>query len=302
MCDDEVPLEARVARTTLMVEIDVPYVLPVLVEDLGDFVRMVLPVGQPGPHHLQVPINDYRSALRQVFGRNINDRVVTQLHPRGAFHPRIWRNGIASAEPSAPDLPVRSEDLEVVRPRAIAFHRIQRQLADLFEVVTPARSNSAVYGPAISQILATCAMEVEALMRAVFEANTGKAESNVNDWHRLLPHMRLDEWQTELSYFPEWSWIRPFYGWSQHRPPDWWTANNKLKHEATRSWRADLGTVIAAAAAILVLLEAQFGPRVTYMLPNAGLAQMTITARANWSSSELYFPAHRGAMTPVHAL
>lgn len=230
---------------------------------------------------------------------NVSWKPVTlkKLQRVGQYHPRIFRNGI-SAEflPARAPCKVRSEDRAAVRTRCVAFHRIQRQLLEVFEMVSPIRQHETVFGAGIQQVLTLAAREVETLLRAAFEENAPSftRNPNINNWHGLHEPMRLGEWSAALRHFPEWGTISPFCDWTISQAPSWWTANNKFKHEEELSGRANLGAAIAAMAAIRILLEGQFGPGVEEFLPDAGLTIIDITSRPRWSVDELYFAPARG--------
>lgn len=221
----------------------------------------------------------------------------SKLNRPGQYHPRIFRNGISPEFlPDGPPWRVRSEDKAIARTRCVAFHRIQRQLLEVFEVVAPIRAHETVFGAAIQQVLTLAAREVETLLRAAFEKNAPNfnGRSTIRHWHQLHAPMRLGEWSAVLGHYPEWGTISPFRDWTAGQAPSWWTANNKFKHEEEQSCQANLGAAIAAMSAIRILLEVQFGPGIEELLPDAGLTTINITNRPKWSADELYFVPARG--------
>lgn len=229
-----------------------------------------------------------------------------KLQRPGQYHPRIFRNGISTEFlPARFGCKVRSEDRTAARTRCVAFHRIQRQLLDVFEMVSPIRPHEAVFGAGIQQVLTLAAREVETLLRAAFDGNcpSSNALSNIKSWFALREPMRLGEWDAVLRHFPEWGVISPFREWTATHAPLWWTANNKFKHDDEMSGRANLGAAIAAMSAIRVLLDAQFGTGVEEFLPDAGLTELDIVHRPKWSVEELYFvPLQGESLEAVPAL
>ena len=237
--------------------------------------------------------------ISSVLSSNVSWKQVTttKLNGPGQYHPRIYRNGISPEFlPAGSSSRVRSEDRTAARTRSVAFHRIQRQLLEVFEMVSPIRAHETVFGAGIQQVLTLAAREVETLLRAAFEENapSSNGHSNIKNWHRLHEPMRLGEWSAVLRHFPEWGALSPFCDWTANHAPSWWTANNKFKHEEDQSGRANLGAAIEAMSAIRILLEAQFGPGVEEFLPDAGLTTIDITDRPKWSTDELYFAPSRG--------
>jgi hypothetical protein len=184
----------------------------------------------------------------------------------------------------------------------LSFHRIQKQLMEVFEVVTPGRENAAAHGAGIQQVLALAAFEIEALLSQAFRANSTSPKSDMSNWIALAKPMRLGEWEAKLPYFPEWQWVRPFAQ-RTSAVPRWWTAYNKLKHEPDRRWKADLEAAISATCAVRILLEAHFGPGIRSLLIPAGPAEVEITRRPRWAPDEVYFaPLGNNSLTPILAL
>lgn len=225
----------------------------------------------------------------------------------GEYHPRIWRNGIAgevidvkharSAKPA---------ELVELRQRVVALHRIQRQLADVFEVVTPNDAHRGVAGEAIGQILALAAFEVERLLREAYVANcspqrlAARDRLTMGNFSALAPPMRLAEWAACLEFYDEWGEVRPFVTWTGGAVPAWWTAYNRRKHDPAGAASANLENMIACVVAVRVLLEAEFGPVVESLVPEEGIASIRVTARPTWSPEELYFPPTRDHVDGDH--
>lgn len=249
-----------------------------------------------------------RDEVSSALSSNISWRPVTpkKLQRPGQYHPRIFRNGISAEFLSAGSLcKVRPEDRTAARTRCVTFHRIQRQLLDVFEMVSPIKGHEAVFGAGIQQVLTLAAREVETLFRAAFEENCPNTNtpSNINAWYALREPMQLSEWHAVLRHFPDWGAIFPFRDWTTGQAPSWWTANNKFKHEEEMSARANLGAAISAISAIRILLDAQFGPGVEEFLPDAGLTTIDIAGRPKWAAEDLYFAPPRGEpLVPVLAL
>jgi hypothetical protein len=189
---------------------------------------------------------------------------------RGQVHPRVWRNG-HSATPidkyyrcKIPD-----KELQAARPRVVAFHRIQRQLLDVFDYVTPRKANELAFGAAIQQLLAITAIEVETLLREAYRLNCSAAidRSNIVNWYRLAAPMRLGEWRATLVHFTDFGELARFF----------------------LSASANLSAVINAVSAARILLEAQFGSGIHDILPDAGLSALQITYEPDWTVEEMYF-------------
>jgi hypothetical protein len=215
----------------------------------------------------------------------------------GEYHPRIWRNGISDA-PILVRTPSEQRacfatDLPDLRRRVVAHHRIQKQLADIFEVATPVRANAATYGEAIGQVLALAAFEVEQLLREVYRLNSATGRGGNLKFKQLArelePQMMLSEWEAGLSYYADWGTLRPFHGWSQSAPA-WWRAYNDQKHSSSGAQTSTLANAISCVVANRILLQAEFGPFVRQLLPGEGIASIDVVTSPSWALAEQYFP------------
>ena len=256
--------------------------LAFLIEDIGTDFRVVPSQG-----------NTHIVRFYEKMGRSFEDLLRVEpfseharLRPatlgRGQVHPRIWRNGQSPVQIDGYRQSVLETELLMARPRVVAFHRIQRQLLDIFDYVTPCKENLTTFGAAIQQLLAITAIEVETLLRDTYQLNcdTKSEHSTICDWHKLAGPMRLAEWEVELEHFADFGKLAPFRNWTRDAAPKWWTANNKLKHDSSLASRANLGAAIDAVGAVRVLLEAQFGSGVRDILPDAGLAAIKMALLA----------------------
>jgi hypothetical protein len=217
-----------------------------------------------------------------------------QLMP-GEYHPRVWRNGISVSWIEDSAVAFNKTELAVIRERIIALHRIQRQLAEIFEVITPTPSHAQVHGEAIGQILTLAATETERLLKECYVANSpptdrGKLfrELKMGNLHSLHRPMRLGEWEVCLPYYDDWPPFRPFADWTQAAVPAWWTAYNSRKHNPNRRDAANLESAISSVAAVRILLEVEFGPGIEALLPPAGPASISVRSTPSWSGIELY--------------
>lgn len=247
-------------------------------------------------HH---DVDDPHDVLPRAFphGTDYGPVIAAQLLP-GEYHPRIWRNGIATSWITDNVNAMNTAEIATIRQRVIALHRIQRQLEEVFEVVTPNPAHAEVYGEATGQILTLAAAEVEQLLKEVFAANSNPAERprlfrslNMGAMFPLVAPMRLREWEVRLQFFDDWPVIRPFATWTNAAVPAWWTAYNSRKHDPAGRSESTLDNAINAVAAVRILLEAQFGPGVENLLPHIGTSTLNVTTRPVWADVELYSPA-----------
>ena len=266
-------------------------------EEVGGFVTVLSPqAARRESQRVSAGGRPFREIAEGLDPRARQVQVVPASLLPGEYHPRVWRNGIGSRAIHFMEAgSFKPADIDELRQRVVALHRIQRQLASVFEVVTPTQAQRGVMGEAIGQILALAAFEVERLLREAYVANSpphriAGRRLSMNDFHALLQPMHLADWGASLEYYEDWGEVRPFSGWTAAAVPGWWTAYNRRKHDPGNATSANLESAIACVLAVRVVLEAEFGPIVGRLLPDEGIAAIRVTARPVWRPEELYFP------------
>jgi hypothetical protein len=185
----------------------------------------------------------------------------------GEFYPRIWRTGEGLEQFGDPVL--RVEDTTFRGSFVNSLEQIEGLFDDLlsiFRVVHPAMDNLDAFGGAIRDIIILACTEVEAQWKGVLEAN-GVTPSGpyfkTSDYVRLLPAMKLDQYEVALIRYPRISATAPFMEWDTSKATQslpWYAAYNQVKHDReTRFEDASLKHAIEAVAACVVMLAAQFG-------------------------------------------
>jgi hypothetical protein len=186
----------------------------------------------------------------------------------GLFYPRIWRTGKELEQCGEPVLRV-----EVTTFRGSFVNSLEQieglfdDLLSIFRVVHPAMNNLKAYGGAIRDIIILASTEVEAQWKGVLEANgvtpRNGSHFNTSDYVRLLPVMRLNEYEVALIRYPRITATTPFMEWDASKPTQslpWYDAYNHVKHDReTKFEDASLSHAIEAVAACVVMLAAQFG-------------------------------------------
>jgi hypothetical protein len=185
----------------------------------------------------------------------------------GEYYPRIWRTGVdveryGEAFPRVEDTPFRESFVNSLEQIEGLFD----DLLSIFRVVHPAANNLGAYGGTIRDIIILACTEVEAQWKGVLEAN-GVTPSNRHfktpDYVKLLPVMKLDQYEVELIRYPGISGTGPFDTWNATEPTkslSWYDAYNQVKHDREAKFEeASLKHAIEAVAACIVMLAAQFG-------------------------------------------
>jgi hypothetical protein len=177
---------------------------------------------------------------------------------RGQYYPRMYRFG---------RIILSDEDQKALTATARSVHLLLRDLDELFEVVEPHAANAAAFGLKMRKLLILACTELEALWRAVLEANLYPLGERLTteDYVKLRLPMRLSDYEIGLVDYPDYPKVAPFRVWSEAKPTaslPWYDAYNLVKHDKERNLNlASLGNCIAASAAVFIIAVAQFGDR-----------------------------------------
>jgi hypothetical protein len=191
-----------------------------------------------------------------------------------------------------------SELIETSRGQLVA---LREQLERIFRTVHPVPANYGAYGHDIRNLLILAATEVEAHWKGVLTAN-GVAGGNTNDYVKLLPAMKLDEYALRLPFYPWLPEVAPFSGWSSTAPTrslSWYDAYNAVKHDREKEFqRGTLLHTLEAVCGCAVMIFAQFG-----VSGSAYRAEIStffeIAASPKWDPSEVYWMVRSGATKAV---
>jgi len=223
-----------------------------------------------------VPNPDYRSMATVEPGETLRDALARVpmfasetfiLHrmvlPPGAYYPRIARpvdqhpDDVPSGrwEPGSADVLVGT--LNQVRS-------LVGMLDAIFQAVHPSAANMSCFGSATRNLIILACTECEAQWRGVLLAHSySAARLKTDDYVKLMPAMRLGEYQVKLQHFPWLPAIAPYSGWEASAPTQtlpWYDDYNAVKHDREASFeRATLENAISSVAAVWVMIAAQFG-------------------------------------------
>ncbi len=208
---------------------------------------------------------------------------------RGQRHSRIWRGDI---------VPLTQEESRALASTGTATSSLLRILEQTFYAIEPNAENAHTFGQKLRHLLILTCTEVEAAWKGIMRANgVKKKKIGTEDYVKLLPVLRLDEWKLALPFYPDYPEVLPFKGWLPDQPTKslpWYDAYQAVKHDREESLgRATLENVISASAAMLTLAAAQFGWHY-WSDPdlNIGLFAQTLfqfRAWPKWKPNERYF-------------
>lgn len=147
-----------------------------------------------------------------------------------------------------------------------SYNNLTSALSDIFNVVEPDVRNREVYGHRIRELLTISCSEVEYLFLQVLKDNGYfSPRYSTNDYVKILPLLKLNEYRAELYMHPAMGTFSPFKDWNAQKPTEslsWYSSYNAAKHDRGGNFhQATLGAVINAISAVHILLEAQYGHR-----------------------------------------
>lgn len=179
----------------------------------------------------------------------------------GTAYKRIWR-------PLACLTSLKQSVETDKQTQAMIALRIQvERMEQIFQTVEPTGANIFCYGHRVRELLLLACMEVESSWKAVLRANEYKSSGRLTttDYVKLLPAMLLDCYTISLRSYPDFPAFSPFDGWDAAHPTQslgWYAAYNRTKHDREENLNAaGLQQAIHAVGAVVVMLQAQFGPQ-----------------------------------------
>lgn len=223
-------------------------------------------VGIPNPDHLSKVTVGADETLHEALARLPMYRskaflLHQMVHPPGAYYSRMSR---ASGVDDPPSIP-RDPGLDDVLVATLNQMRSLVGMLDaIFQAVHPTQANMQTYGNAGRNLIILACTECEAQWRGVLRANGYvRDRSSTNDFVKLLPAMRLDEYSVRLQHYPWLPPVVPYAGWDKANPTEtlsWYDSYNAVKHDREGEFhRATLQNSIASVAAAWVMVAAQFG-------------------------------------------
>ena len=141
---------------------------------------------------------------------------------------------------------------------------LHESLRDIFKYVQPDICQQDVFSHQIRNLILLAATEFEAQCIGILEANNVMSQGryfNTNDYVRLNPVLKLDQYTCRLAMFPAYPPVSPFGGWDPSNPTtslNWYDAYNKTKHNRESEFsHASLHNAIQAVAACTSIYFAQ---------------------------------------------
>jgi hypothetical protein len=213
----------------------------------------------------------------------------------GVYFPRIWR-GFGSES--------RYESYSAVDPRdeygakhlqsATAASSLFDYLVEIFRHVEPAAENFPTFSHKLRELLILVCTEIEAGWRGVLLENgySTKGNLNTNDYVKLLPVLRLNDWKVVLKDYPDVGTFAPFDTWDASAPTltlPWYDAYNAVKHDREASFnKATFQSLLNAAAALHIMQAAQWGPEIFSQMRDNRFSPFWITYIPTIAAADIY--------------
>jgi hypothetical protein len=88
------------------------------------------------------------------------------------------------------------------------------QLDELFLSVEPRKGNDLAFGHRSRQLLLLACTEFESFCKSVLRVNGYADPQSTKDYVKLVPTLLLEQYEVELTLFPDYPPLRPFAGWN----------------------------------------------------------------------------------------
>jgi hypothetical protein len=238
--------------------------------------------------------------LVELLGRRTdnNFRIISEqtiLHKPGYYYPRIWRLGSLEDNFETDGEPI-FDDI-ILSQALITTSILIKKLLVIFETIQPDSTNLDCYGHEIRNLLLLTCMEVETNLAGILRANDyvspRVSRMNTQDYVNLLEPLQLSEYNVKFEFYPDLYEIRPFENWSSDSPTQsipWYDAYNKTKHNREQELSsASLMYAIESISALLILLQAQFGPYHDFW-NESPFSTISVSKTASIDISKMYIP------------
>jgi hypothetical protein len=222
----------------------------------------------------------------------------------GTHYPSIARPIYAKLRLKNPNFK-NDEELLARAKREIGV--LADDLEECFDVCSPHIKNLEVFGTWFESTILFACIGIENMFAKVLRDNKIPpigSTYNTTDFVRLLHHLRLNEYEAQLSRYPWLDPFTPFKDWTQKQPTQslvWFHAYNKLKHSKDVSYHfGTMRNAINACLAYWIVLHAIFGSVLDTRAFQSEVGDFYISSTPIWSLDQYYFEAEDQVWTPQH--
>jgi hypothetical protein len=197
--------------------------------------------------------------------------------------------------------PRASDENEAAKSYRREHYTIAGDIEHCFNVVSPATKNYEVFGTQFEKIIYFACVGIESLFNKILSDNGLKKRANMNDFVRLNPLLRIDEYALSLLHYPWRPKLEPFAGWDLNCPSEslhWFDAYNCLKHDKQNNVeKATMRNALNAAAGYYTLTYAVFGDQMfSGYIGERFFFQFA--SHPSWTVEERYFPLSNETWRP----
>lgn len=147
---------------------------------------------------------------------------------------------------------------------------IEDDLLHLSRWIEFSQANASVYSIELARLLMTASAEVEIIAKAICKATSKDlVPKNIFGYQKVLMNA-APQLPAVKVHMPRYGMtFQPWSCWSVvKKSPDWWLANNDIKHDRANEFpKANLGNVLNAVAGLLVLLTLLHSEKNDYLYP-----------------------------------
>ncbi len=140
---------------------------------------------------------------------------------------------------------------------------VQKDFIELFEYIEPSDRNLSAFSIRTHALLVRTCIEIESNFKAILKSNEypNNGKWGYKDFKKIEVSHFLSKYRVIVPYWrDEQKMLHPLKNWGEEKPPDWWSAYNKSKHDRQASFHeANFGNLTMAITALVALISAQFG-------------------------------------------
>lgn len=133
------------------------------------------------------------------------------------------------------------------------FLTIESDFQNISRYIEFTESNNRTFSIELARILMSATQEVDVIMKALCElVEPGSEPKNIDDYRKVMSSQQ-EEFLDEVVQIPRFEMSsRPWINWKDDQNPDWWKANNKIKHDRTENFqKANLKNTFNAVGGLL---------------------------------------------------
>lgn len=135
------------------------------------------------------------------------------------------------------------------------FQALEEDVLGLTRFIHFAPENLEVYSIELARLLMASTQEVDVLLKKICAGNGDKSENEKGYRNFFRKGQKpYDRFPTIIISIHRYGLtFQPFGAWANDKTPEWWTANNKVKHERhTLFSRASLSNVLQSLSGLLI--------------------------------------------------